>query len=124
MYSERLTKELGLLSLVSKTAINSTNIEANHEIIETTQTSETEAKLDKSEFRLLVKMLQAIKVECQYDQIEYDGNVVNYHLPKTTLVFNNIDLPDDAQTINLSSLTDLLQKPELKRPVWEKLKTL
>ena len=81
-------------------------------------------KIDKNEFRLLVKMLKAINIDCQFDHIEYHHNCVKYHLPNITLVFDDIALTDDSKTMHLCSLKDLLLKPELKRPVWEKLKTL
>ncbi len=85
---------------------------------------QAQPKLDKNEFRLLVKMLQAINHACQFDAIEYDGQVVRYQHPKKTLVFDDINAPDNNQVMNLSSLADILKYPETKRPVWEKLKTL
>jgi len=139
MISNQLFKELGLLNLVSKqhsaqpTAVttepqNTAEVATIHTEVEaknSVQSIKNQAeKIDKNEFRLLVKMLQAINHECQYDHIEYDGKVVKYKLPSNTLVFHDIKTPDHDQTINLSSLADLLSDPSLKRPVWEKLKKL
>ncbi len=141
MYSQELLDEMGLLNLKHKNSptgsIERTNqpsepqmatmkttaaIDVTKEKIETPV--DESPKLDKNEFRLLVKMLQAIGHECVFDNMSYDGHTVSYQLPNTTLLFNDIDLPDDAKTMNLCSLSELLIKPELKRPVWEKLKTL
>lgn len=125
MLSNKLIDELGLLRLVPKH--QASNHKEKTETVEASEqiTPETTApKLDKHEFRLLVKMLQAINHDCQYDHLEYDGTTVKYHLPNKTLVFNDINHADDAQTMNLSSLTEIINNPNLKRPVWEKLKTL
>jgi len=129
MFSERLINELGLLSLRLKqpTPHNA------HDLLDTLSSSIDEEppatqaaapKLDKHEFRLLVKMLQAIGHECQFDAMTYDGTIVTYQHPKRTLVFDDIKRPDDAQTMHLSRLSDLLADERHKRPVWEKLKTL
>jgi hypothetical protein len=125
MLSDKLIDELGLLRLVSKQqAINHKETTETVEAVEQAPTETTAPKLDKHEFRLLVKMLQAINHDCQYDHLEYDGTTVKYHLADRTLVFHDINQPDDKQTINLSSLTDIINNPNLKRPVWEKLKQL
>ena len=125
MLSNKLIDELGLLRLVSKQqAINHKETADTVEVVEQVTTETTAPKLDKHEFRLLVKMLQAINHDCQYDHLEYDGTSVKYHLADRTLVFHDINQPDDKQTMNLSSLTDIINNPNLKRPVWEKLKKL
>ncbi len=139
MLTERLITEMGLLKLQAKQLNTSPNPQQPHEsatiqavaAIEPQQAAEPvadksmdEVKLDKNEFRLLVKMLQAIGHECTYDHISYDGHTVTYQHPKRTLVFNDITLPDTSQIINLSSLSDITANSSLKRPVWEKLKTL
>ncbi len=135
MMSENLIAELGLLRLVPKKLSSEHPIEVVKQTLSDSQQKEspkvkpskpekTSEKIDKNEFRLLVKMLQAIKHDCQYDLIIYDGTFVKYKLPKLTLVFNDITLPDSEDTINLSSLADLISNPQLKRPVWEKLKTI
>ena len=80
--------------------------------------------LEKNEFRLLVKILQAIGHECVFDQIEHKNNQVIYHHPSKDLVFADIAVNDTQQTMHLSSLQDMNQQPALKRAVWEKLKTL
>ena len=129
MFSNRLIDELGLLRLVSKQvhqAQRNNETPQSNQAVSAVVDPEPEAteKLDKNEFRLLVKMLQAINHECQYDHIDYDGSMVKYRLHNKTLIFNDINQTDDANTMNLSSLHDLINQPELKRPVWEKLKTL
>ena len=132
MFSSRLINELELIPLVkkgSKTATEPANDSPTtnnptQAIAPQAETAATINKIDKNEFRLLVKMLKAINIDCQFDHIEYHHDSVKYHLPNITLVFNDIALTDDAKTMNLCSLKDLLHKPELKRPVWEKLKTL
>ena len=139
MISNQLINELGLLNLVSKhnkssQLADSVNHQPDTNEIEPQAVNRQEnaiesntnpsEKMDKNEFRLLVKMLQAINHECQYDHIEYNGKTVKYNLNSTTLVFNDINVPDAEKTINLSSLSDLLRQPNLKRAVWEKLKTI
>ncbi len=133
MFTERLINELGLLKLQAKnsskqtatlTAPKSDSTKADTEQRTPTKPDMDVVKLDKNEFRLLVKMLQAIKHDCVYDQIHFDGQVVSYEHPKKTLVFNDINLADSDQIMNLSSLKDLINEPALKRPVWEKLKQI
>lgn len=129
MLSNKLINELGLLRLVPKqNAVSDLTVEQPvvQEVIETSEATSNinNDKLDKHEFRLLVKMLQAIDHECQYDHMEYDGSVVKYQLPSITLVFGDINNPDNDDTMNLSSLADIIANPALKRPVWEKLKQL
>ena len=133
MLTDRLIDAMGLLKLQTKGSHQSNQDEQDKaETATATPAAVTTAKpdkmdvvkLDKSEFRLLVKMLQAIDHECTYDHISFDGHTVTYQHPKKTLVFNDITLPDSQQILNLSSLSDLLSDPALKRPVWEKLKSL
>ncbi len=131
MLSDRLINELGLLKLQSKHCThNSSEILADLKtvpdlgIAPPTDNKPAEAKMDKSEFRLLVKMLQAIGHQCQYDNIIIDGNKVTYQHPLKSLVFDDINLADDPKTMNLSRLAELITNDQLKRPVWEKLKTL
>lgn len=142
MFASKLIDELGLLNLVvkrDKPEKTSDPIESpptdnqctkptvttpvNEPIAVASSTNNSE-KIDKNEFRLLVKMLQAINHECQFDHIECDGKTIKYNLPSTTLVFHDINIPDNKNTINLSSLADLISDPSLKRPVWEKLKAI
>lgn len=145
MYSNQLVKELGLLNLKLKQTSTTTQMPATDSAPAVTQQhtkSETVSKtpvqqqnqtmnkpvappkMDKNEFRLLVKMLKAIGHDCVFDAIEYDGQAVRYKLSQVTLVFNDISTPDTANCINLSSLHDILADNSLKRPVWEKLKSL
>ncbi|MCB1583606.1 MAG: hypothetical protein KDI92_11120 [Xanthomonadales bacterium] len=130
MLSNRLIDELGLLRLVPKQS-QQNQLAQTIEQATTATTLQTGSfpeqsseKLDKHEFRLLVKMLQAIGHDCQYDHIAYDGTVVKYQLPNKILVFHDISSPDNNDTMHLASLADIIANPTLKRPVWEKLKTL
>ncbi len=130
MLTDRLINELGLLKLQSKHCThNSSEILADLEAVQeqppkAPPVKQAADKLDKSEFRLLVKMLQAIGHECQYDNIAIGDGAVTYHHPIKTIIFNDINLPDSRQIMNLSALADLLANEQMKRPVWEKLKTL
>ncbi|VAW45973.1 hypothetical protein MNBD_GAMMA02-284 [hydrothermal vent metagenome] len=140
MLTDRLITEIGLLKLQAKNLNTSPSspqqphepatiqaesaIEPQQPVKAVADNRMDEVKLDKNEFRLLVKMLQAIGHQCTYDHINYDGHTVTYQHPKKTLVFNDITLADTNQSINLSSLSDLLSNDQLKRPVWEKLKEL
>ena len=136
MFTERLINELGLLKLHVKSSDTTVDITPTENLshiqdkkpVEPTSTvnnrNTEEVKLDKNEFRLLIKMLQAIGHECTYDHISLDGDAVKYQHPKTNLVFKSIDFPDTKDTMNLSSLKDILDDSSLKRAVWEKLKTL
>ena len=135
MLTDRLIDAMGLLKLQAKgntqpksdrqaTVIADKSTAIPAQIKKAKPHSMDVVKLDKSEFRLLVKMLHAIDHECTYDHISFDGHTVTYQHPKKTLVFNDITLPDTQQLLNLSSLSDLLSDPALKRPVWEKLKSL
>ncbi len=81
-------------------------------------------ELEKNEFRLLVKILQAIGHECVFQQIEHLENKVIYHHPNKDLIFHDITSIDDENNMNLSSLKDMNNDIKLKRAVWEKLKTL
>ncbi len=71
MLTDRLINELGLLKLQPKHCThNSSEILADLEAVQEQPqvpqpVKQTEDKLDKNEFRLLVKMLQAIGHECQ-----------------------------------------------------------
>jgi len=122
MLTDRLITEIGLLKLQAKELNTSPSPQQPAKAV--ADNSMDELKLDKNEFRLLVKMLQAIGHECTYDHINYDGQTVTYKHPIKTLVFNDINLADTQQTMNLSSLSDLLTHDQFKRPVWEKLKSL
>ncbi|MGJ8662767.1 MAG: hypothetical protein ACSHWU_03905 [Marinicella sp.] len=131
MLSERLIDELGLLRLQSKASLHNNMPETapvaaskDPLAIQEDQHPSKEIKLDKNEFRLLVKMLQAINHDCIYESMDYDGTTVTYKHPNKTLVFGDVNLIDDAQQMHLSSLKDLLADESLKRPTWEKLKTL
>ncbi len=81
-------------------------------------------ELEKNEFRLLVKILQAIDHECVFDNIIHKSGQVIYQHPKKVLVFGDINTEDDQHTMYLSGLSDMNKNPKLKRAVWEKLKTL
>ncbi|MCF6300089.1 MAG: hypothetical protein L3J52_03065 [Proteobacteria bacterium] len=80
--------------------------------------------IGKAEFRLLVKMLQAIGHDCQHDNITNKGDHIIYQHPAKTLIFKDHTLTDNTTTMYLASLTNMLEQPELKRPVWNKLKLL
>jgi hypothetical protein len=127
--SPRLTQALGLIPMRRKgsQAVVQPSVseatQADSDALETAA-ADPAPQLDKHEFRLLVNMLKAIGHDCQYDHISYDGKQVKYRLDSLTLVFNDLSLTDDAQHMNLASLTDIIRDPKLKRPVWEKLKTL
>lgn len=130
MLTDQLIQQLGLLKLVPKGTQDS--IQSKQQAPETVTSTPTKPAVpeadsvhfDKNEFRLLVKMLQAINHDCQYDLLKHEAGKVTYHYPNKTLVFDDINAPDSEQVMNLCSLTDLLHNPALKRPVWEKLKTL
>ncbi len=142
MITDRLVDALGLLRLQAKPSTSKPHHNtAASPIVKTAATPQQAqplpqtkpadespgsavGKLDKDQFRLLAKMLQAINHDCTYALISYDGHAVTYQHPKKSLVFNDVNLPDSQQIMNLSSLSDLLAKPALKRPTWEKLKTL
>ena len=80
--------------------------------------------LEKDELRLLVKILQAIGHECVHSSIIEAHGEIHYLHPNKTLVFSNLEKPDDQQFMYLAKLSDIITQPQLKRPVWEKLKTL
>ena len=127
--SPRLTEALGLIPMRrkgSQAVVQPSVCEATQADSDALETAAADPapQLDKHEFRLLVNMLKAIGHDCQYDHISYDGEQVKYRLDSLTLVFNDLSLTDDAQHMNLASLTDIIRDPRLKRPVWEKLKTL
>ena len=134
--SERLINSLGLIPMRSKGSpvvdnpgppanpITNTDDQRQAPSTQTVAEPVHPPQLDKHEFRLLVNMLKAIDHECQYDHMQYDGVEVRYQLGPLTLVFNDLNAPDDHKHMNLASLADIIQNPELKRPVWEKLKTL
>lgn len=125
-----LQKHLGILPLRAKTNVsNPTDIVESAtdqpQIESTTAINEMpKPKLEKNEFRLLVKILQAIGHDCVFDKIVHKSGQVIYHHPKKALVFDDINTVDDKQTMHLSSLKDMNSNPKLKRAVWEKLKTL
>ena len=128
-----LQKHLGLLPLNLKdsvpveqvTSVEHTEVTAVA-VEKPTQITPSMPKpeLEKNEFRLLVKILQAIGHECVFDLITYENGSVHYAHPNKELVFGDITLNDDPHTMNLSSLKDMNQDSVLKRAVWEKLKTL
>jgi hypothetical protein len=132
MYSARLVDALGLLPMRRKGSLAVTGDQGVAETVEEPSSEDQSAtaadhhqpQLDKHEFRLLVNMLKAIGHDCQYDHVSYDGREVRYQLDQLTLVFNDLNQPDDARLMNLASLADIISNPQLKRPVWEKLKTL
>ncbi len=124
MLSDQLINDLGLLHLRPKSHKTAETQPVSAARPGEAPTPKSQPKLDKSEFRLLVKMLQAINHACEYDAIDYDGQIVKYKHPNKTLVFHDINTSDNDDVMNLTSLTDLLKFPETKRAVWEKLKTL
>ena len=141
MLTDRLINEMGLLKLQAKNKLTSNDNTAHvakTTINDSAQTEKSEAqqeqpdpsnemkevKLDKNEFRLLVKMLQAIGHECVYDNIGYDNQIVTYKYKEKSLIFNNINHQDTDSLMNLSQLGDLITDTSLKRANWEKLKTL
>lgn len=146
MLTDQLINEMGLLKLQAKSNLVNSPAEAaqttntNAKVATTTIPNISPApiaktatnkdphqkvvKLDKNEFRLMVKMLQAINHDCIYENIQYDGKTVIYKHPIKTLVFADITLTDEGEMMHLSSLQDLLADESLKRPTWEKLKTL
>ncbi|MCX7552609.1 hypothetical protein OS175_01860 [Marinicella sp. S1101] len=131
MYSNQLLNELGLLNLKLKQNNTTTQMPVTDSAPPVSQQQTpsvskpvTPPKMDKNEFRLLVKMLKAIGHDCVFDAIAYDGKAVKYSLSEVTLIFDDINTPDTATTTHLASLHDILADDSLKRPVWEKLKTL
>jgi hypothetical protein len=132
--SPRLIDSLGLIPMRLKggtaeqpqTTPTPSAAEVTEPAVKAAPTTRTEQppQLDKHEFRLLVNMLKAIGHECQYDHIRYDGHEVRYQLDQLTLVFNDLHATDDDEHLNLASLADIIKNPQLKRPVWEKLKTI
>ena len=113
-YTPQLFEQMGLLRLVPKTG----------QVKQPVKVKKDKLQIDKNEFRLLVNILQAIKHDCQYELIEQQDHHIIYNHPKKKLIFSEINQPDSSEVMHLSSLKDLLDKPQLKRPVWEKLKTL
>jgi hypothetical protein len=132
LYSTRLVEALGLLPMRRKGTVVVSEDQTKPEVVQQPSAGvqpepsadHHQPQLDKHEFRLLVNMLKAIGHDCRYDHISYDGQVVRYRLGQLTLVFNDLEQTDDAQHMNLASLADIISNPQLKRPVWEKLKSL
>jgi len=122
LLTDRLLKELNLYYFARK----GVNTAAAHDTpVSSDETSEPEAvQLNKDAFRLLVKMLQAINHELQTDLLRMENNVLTYPIANKTLVFDDVNLQDNDDQLHLASLTELLENPAVKRPVWEKLKTL
>lgn len=89
-----------------------------------TEPPTVEPSIDKQQLRLLVKILQAIGHHCEYQNISMHGSAIHYQHPSKTLIFDSLSKTDDQAKMHLASLAEMLTKPQLKRPVWEKLKTL
>lgn len=83
-----------------------------------------EPSIDKQQLRLLVKILQAIDHQCEYQNISIQGSAIHYQHPSKTLIFESLSKADNPAKMHLASLAEMLTNPQLKRPVWEKLKTL
>lgn len=119
-----LTKELGLLVFrVKNKTVETEGTKQNMEPV-ATPPQQAAPILEKNELRLLVKILQSIGHECDYQAIKSDGDIHEYQHPAKTLRFDDVNLPDDDSTMHLAPLSAMIQQPQLKRPVWEKLKTL
>src|SRR5690554_3494497 len=126
---KQLASALGLLNLVHKQNLVS---DSNDKSLETNQSDSIQAEpavpikheLDKEELRLLVKMLKAIGHTCEHKRISIQNNITHYLLGKTTLIFDGVNHKDSPSTLHLSPLSDMQTNPDLKRPTWEKLKTL
>ncbi len=117
-----LVKELGFLNFQSKQNLSHLQEEGHPLQAETPQ--QAAPILDKNELRLLVKILQAIGHDCDYQAIQLNGHIHEYQHPTKTLRFDDVNLPDDDAIMHLAPLSAMIQQPQLKRPVWEKLKTL
>ena len=134
MFTERLTEHLGLINLQLKGATPKPLEKPMAESAVAVHDAETDTpavttadeppQLDKAEFRSLVNMLKAINHECQYENLTYQDDHWVYQFGDKQLVFKQLDSPDDAKQLHLCTLSELISQPELKRPVWEKLKTL
>ena len=130
MFTDRLTEHLGLINWqlkgtsqqqIAKAPIAVTEAEPKSS---TAATNDEPPQLDKSEFRLLVNMLKAINHDCQYENLTYQDDNWVYQFGDKQLIFKQLDTPDNAKQMHLCTLSMLISQPELKRPVWEKLKTL
>ncbi|WP_395374342.1 hypothetical protein [Marinicella sp. W31] len=122
LLTKRLLKELNIHYFAAKQTQSQPTLQSTEQ--EATPVETPEVQLDKNEFRLLVKMLQAINHELQTDLLYLENNVLMYPIKDTTLVFDDVNLTDSPKQLHLASLQQLLHDPTVKRPVWEKLKTL
>ena len=81
--------------------------------------------LTHEEKELLRKILLAKNIKLNENKMEiFKDSVVIVTLNKLQLVFNDVSLNDDSNTINLAKISDMLIKPELKKYTWFKLKDL
>ena len=136
LYSERLVDALGLIPMQAKanepnvdqpsaqsTGVDAPVTPAKTEPSEPAPTSQS-IHIEKNEYRLLIKMLQAIDHDCEFKRISQVFGGYAYQHPNIELRFTGLDAPDSQDTMHLATLSDLIAQPALKRPVWEKLKTL
>ena len=123
LLTNRLLKELNIHYFVCKQTQSQSTNQPTEDIQAETVPVEA-VQLDKNEFRLLVNMLKAIQHDLQADQLYIENGVLMYPIKGITLVFDDVNQPDTAERLQLASLKKLLQEPAVKRPVWEKLKTL
>ena len=122
LLTDRLLKELNIHYFVRKGASLQTHDDGD---VTTEDSAEpTPVQLNKDEFRLLVKMLQAVNHELQADLLRLENNVLTYPMALKTLIFDDVNKPDTEDQLHLASLKLLLNDPAVKRPVWEKLKSL
>lgn len=78
--------------------------------------------LNDEELNLLVNILKAINIKFDKANLSLlDENNV-YSLPSSDLVFDDVETQDQGRTIHLSSISDMIQSPELKKKTWFKLK--
>ncbi len=112
-----LRKHLGLQQLISKQPYKDSKTKKQPSII-------PQPILEKNEYRLLAKMLAAINHQLNPEKLSLEKNIVLYQHPNKTLIFDDVNIEDDNQLMHLTPLTTMIQQPQLKRPVWEKLKTL
>lgn len=115
----QLADELGLLHFLSKDQSH-TPEQSTQNVVETMP----QPQIDKNEFRLLAKMLDAIQHKMDSSLLSIKNGVTLYDHPNKQLIFDDVNKSDTDQAMHLAPLSAMIQQPQLKRPVWEKLKTL
>lgn len=126
LLTEQILRELNIHLFVAKSSSTPITNENQGTLQQTNQKQHTpDVILNKNQFRLLVKMLQAIDHQFDQNQLSHIGkNIIRYSMTNKVLIFDDVHNPDTNNEIHLSNLDDMISQPQLKRPVWEKLKKL